>query len=249
MEYFDVYQDKKFIMRNLMEIYVAKISDINEEDLNELCLLIDSEKKCKVEKFINKKDKIRTLIGEILIRTIIIECLKIDNRHIKFNKNQYGKPYLKGYPNFNFNISHSGEYVLCAIDDKPIGIDVEEVKHIEFEDIGKNFFTEKEFQYIANKDSKSKLDRFYEIWTLKESYIKCCGQGLSIALNSFSIEINKYKNIKMISNNENREHTFKLFDIELGYKVAICSLNKEISNNIIRLDQNFLINKYIRFNI
>ncbi len=249
MKYFEVYQDKKFIMENFMEIYVVKILDISEEELDKLCLLIDSEKSYRVKKFINKKDKIRTLIGEILIRTIIIENLKIDNKHIRLSKNPYGKPYLKEYPNFNFNISHSGDYVLCAIDDKPIGVDVEEIKHLEFEEIAKNFFTTREFEYIVNEDSKFQLDRFYELWTLKESYIKCCGQGLSIPLESFSIKINKYKNIKVINNNKNREHTFKLFDIELGYKVAVCSLNKEISNNIIRLDQNYLISKYIEFNL
>lgn len=232
-----------------MEMYAVKISDISEEMLNELCLLIDSEKKSKVEKFVNKKDKIRTLIGEILIRTIIIENLNIDNKYIRFNKNQYGKPYLEEYTNFNFNISHSGDYVLCAVDDKPIGVDVEEKKSIEYEEIAKSFFTAKEFDYIVNGDLKSRLDRFYEIWTLKESYIKCCGQGLSIPLKSFSIEIDKYENIKGISNNEYKEHTFKLFDIELGYKMAVCSLNTEIPNNLIRLEQNCLINKYIEITL
>lgn len=162
-----------------MEIYAVKIYNISEEKLKELCLLIDSEKKYKVEKFVNKKDKIRTVIGEILIRTIIVENLKISNKYIRFNKNQYGKPYLKEYTNFNFNISHSGDYVVCAIDDKPIGIDVEEVKHIDYEEIAKNFFTTKEFEYIVNRHLKFKLNRFYEIWTLKESYIKCCGKGVS----------------------------------------------------------------------
>lgn len=232
-----------------MEIYAVKISDISEEKLNELCLLIDSEKKYKVEKFVNKKDKIRTVIGEILIRTIILKNLESDNKYIRFNKNQYGKPYLKEYPNFNFNISHSGDYVLCAIDDKPIGVDVEEVKYIECEEIAKNFFTKNEFNYIVEQDLKFQLDRFYEIWTLKESYIKCCGQGLSIPLKSFSIEADQYENIKVISNNEYKEPTFKLFDIELGYKVAVCSLNKEISNNVIRLDQSCLISKYIGFSL
>lgn len=46
-----------------MGIYAMKISDISEEKLNELCLLIDLEKKYKVQKFVNKKDKIRTVIG------------------------------------------------------------------------------------------------------------------------------------------------------------------------------------------
>ncbi len=81
-----------------MEIYIVKVSDIGEEKLNKLCLLIDLEKKYKIKKFINKKDKIRTIIGEILIRTIIVQKLKISNKYIEFNKNQYGKPYLKDHP-------------------------------------------------------------------------------------------------------------------------------------------------------
>lgn len=232
-----------------MKIYSVKISDISKEKLNELCLLIDYNRRHKIEKYVNKKDKIMAVIGEILIRTIIVENLKISNKYIRFNKNQYGKPFLEGYPNFCFNISHSGAYVLCGVDDSPIGIDVEEVKHIEYEEIAKFFFPTKEFEYIVNQDLKFKLDRFYEIWTLKESYIKCCGQGLSIPLKSFCVEVDQYKNIKVISNNEYKEHTLKLLDIELGYKVAICSLSREISNNIIRLNQNCLISKYIGFNL
>lgn len=232
-----------------MKIYAVETLDISEDMLNKLYSLTDSKKISKVKKFINKKDKIRTLIGEILIRTVITEDLGIRNDNISFKKNQYGKPYLKDYPNFNFNISHSGDFVVCAIDNNPIGIDIEEVKYMEYEDIAKNFFATNELDYITKNDPYSSLSRFYEIWTLKESYIKCCGQGLSMPLKSFSIEIDKYKNIKVISNNEYKEHIFRIFDIELGYKVAICSFNKEICNNTIRLDQNSLINKYFRFNL
>lgn len=101
-----------------MKIYSVKTSDIKEEKLDNICLSIDSEKRCRIEKFINKKDKIRSLIGEILIRTIIAKGLGIKNRQIAFAKNQYGKPYLKEHPEFDFNMSHSGDFVVCAIDDK-----------------------------------------------------------------------------------------------------------------------------------
>lgn len=230
-----------------MKIYAVKVSDIKEDKLNELCLLVDEEKKNKIKKFINKKDKIRSLIAEILIRTIIIENLKINNKYIKFNKKKHGKPYLENYSNFNFNISHSGEYVLCGIDDKDIGVDVEEIKNINIIEIAQNYFTTKEFEYIINCDVEFQLNRFYEMWTLKESYIKCSGQGLSIPLASFSVEVDKYKNIKVVRNNEYEEHTFKLFDIDLDYKLAVCSLNGKIPNNIMMLDQDELINKYIKF--
>ncbi|WP_291560032.1 MULTISPECIES: 4'-phosphopantetheinyl transferase family protein [unclassified Clostridium] len=232
-----------------MKIYAVKISDMGEEKLYKLCLMVGSEKKYKIEKFINKKDKIRSLIGEVLIRTIIAEELDITNKCLKFERNQYGKLYLKDHPQFNFNISHSEEYVVCAIDNKPIGIDVEMIKHIEYKEIAKSFFTTGEFGYIVNQDLNFQLNKFYEIWTLKESYIKCCGQGLSIPLKSFSIQVDQNENIKVISNNKCKEYKFKILDIEPGYKLAVCSLNKEISSNITIVDQNSLINQYFRFNM
>lgn len=229
-----------------MELYSVRISDISEEKLNELCSLIDSEKKYKIEKLICKKDIIRTLIGDLLIRTKIFETLKLRTKYIRFNKNEYGKPYLEEYPDFNFNISHSGDYVLCAIDDQPIGIDVEEIKHIECKDVVNRFFTINESEYIYNQEFNLDLNRFYEIWTLKESYIKCCGQGLSIPLSSFSVEKDQNNTFKISCNNEYKQHILRIFDIEPGYKAAVCSINKTITNNIITVNQNSLIHKYCR---
>jgi len=234
------------IMRFFMKIYRVKISNITKERIDELCLHISEKKRCRINKYINKKDKIRTLIGEILLRTIIFEELSIINKDITFEKNEYEKPYLKGHPKFNFNISHSADYVVCVIDDKPIGIDIEEVKHIEYKDIASNFFAVSEFNYIVNNNLNIQLSEFYKIWTLKESYVKCCGQGLSIPLKSFSVDVDQYEDIKLNIDNEYKEYTFKIFDIELGYKMAVCSLNKEISTEIIEINQNILIDKYYK---
>jgi 4'-phosphopantetheinyl transferase len=232
-----------------MKIYTVKISDINKKILEGLCLLIDSETRWKIQKFINKRDKIRTLIGEILIRTIIIEQLDIKNKYITFSRNQYGKPYLKGSAEFNFNISHSEDFVVCIISDKPVGIDIEKIKYIEYEKIAKKFFSIDELNYIVKKDSDIELNKFYKIWTLKESYIKCCGQGLYMPLDLFSIDIDEYNNVKVIINKEHKKFIFKIFNnIELGYKMAVCSLNQKIPNSIMRITQNRLINRYLRFN-
>ncbi|NFA43456.1 4'-phosphopantetheinyl transferase superfamily protein [Clostridium botulinum] len=228
-----------------MKIYSVKLLDISEEILDKLCLFVDLEKKDKLKKLSKKKDVSRTLIGEILIRNIINEELCINNRQIKFKKNKYGKPYLREHPQFNFNISHSGDFIICAVDNKPIGIDIEEKKNIDYKKIARKFFTVSEFSYIVNQNLDFQLSKFYEIWTLKESYIKCCGKGLSIPLNSFSVDIDQSNNIKVIANNEYMEYTLKNFNIGSSYKMAICSLNKKIPNNIIIIDQNKLINSWI----
>lgn len=154
---------------------------------------------------------------------------------------------LEGYPKFNFNISHSGDFVVCAIDDENVGIDIEKENYIKFANIAKDYFTISEFNYIVKQDLDDKLSKFYEIWTLKESYIKCCGQDLSIPLKSFSINIDEYGNIKVTINNKHKGHIFKTFKIDSDYKIAICSLNKDISNTIIMINQNNLIYNYYRF--
>ena len=230
-----------------MKIYAVKILSMRNEEINYINSLIGSHKRCKIEKFVNTKDKIRALIGEIIIRTEIIESLFIRNEDITIRENQYGKPYLIKSPEFNFNISHSGDFVVCAIDNKPIGIDIEEVKTIEYKAIAKNLFSVIEFNYIIEKDISMQLSKFYEVWTLKESYIKFCGQGLSIPLKSFSFFIDQCESIRLITSNRYKECTFKKFDIELGYKMAVCSLNKEISTRVTMIDQNDLLNKYYSY--
>lgn len=135
--------------------------------------------------------------------------------------------------------------MLCATDNRPIEVDIEEIKYIEYEEIIKNFFTERECGYILENNLDIQLSKFYEIWTLKERYIKCCEQGLTIPLSSFSIDIDKSKNIRVLIDNKYNEYIFMRFEIESNYKIAVCSLNKEISSNIINIDQNNLINNYL----
>lgn len=232
-----------------MEIYAVKILSINIEMLNKLCLSIDPTRKSRIDKFHDKNDKIRSLIGEILIRTIIIDKFKISNANIQFVRNKFMKPYLNGYPQFNFNISHSGDFVLCAVDNKPIGIDIEKIRPINYSKIIKRFFHTNELNYILNQNPVLQLNHFYEIWTLRESYVKCCGKGLSISLKSFYMKIGNCKNIRVISNFNNTRHIFKIFNIERNYKIAICSTNNNIPNKIETIEQSMLINKYFNLTI
>jgi len=215
-----------------MIIYAAKIWDVYEENLHKLCLPIAAESRQRIARFVHKQDKIRTLIGEILIRMTITEQLGIKNEEIVFAKNSYGKPYLRNDPGFYFNISHSGDFVVAAVDDKPVGIDIEQVEHIDdYRRIAEKYFTESELAYITKNDCDN-LGRFFEIWTAKESYIKCRGKGLSIPLKSFSIEING-GNIQAIPDDEQNQFLFKQLTVDTGYKLTVCSLGGDIPDDMI----------------
>ena len=81
------------------------------------------------------------------------------------------------------NLSHSGEYVALAVGDVPVGIDVEHKSDNDFK-VTKRMFTKRDQDYIFGDMLDSKR-RFRDIWTIKESFLKCLGIGISVPLSSF----------------------------------------------------------------
>ena len=109
----------------------------------------------------------------------------------QFTKNYYGKPTISNASltiPLHFNISHTDKLVVLAVTvDQEIGVDVEYLlrsgKTLE---IASSFFSPSEVQQLLTLPPEKQKDRFFDLWTLKEAYIKACGMGLSISLDHFS---------------------------------------------------------------
>lgn len=129
------------------------------------------------------------------------ECLSNDNS-LEICVDENGKPYFKDYPDFYFNISHSGDLIAVAFSSSSVGVDIEKLKDANFK-IAERRFTDKEKQFIKNN-----LDFFY-VWTRKEAYLKRTGKGLRQSLSTFGVL------------DENTIKTFKADD----YIVSVCGDN------------------------
>ncbi|WP_157729153.1 4'-phosphopantetheinyl transferase family protein [Bacillus atrophaeus] len=93
-------------------------------------------------------------MGEILARYAISKLKGYSFKELTFTTNYYGKPFLESYENdCYFNISHSGEWVVCAIDKGHIGINIERIAPIKL-DIAKRFFTDEEYQDLKKKTAR-----------------------------------------------------------------------------------------------
>lgn len=175
----------------MLELYMVDIREsILPEQYKEWLLKISVEQRMRVEKFRYVEDAKRTLYGDILIRYLIGQKLNLKNTNIQIQRNAYGKPFLKGYPIFHYNISHSGKWVICALSRYPVGVDIEQIKSIDLE-IAKRYFTRGEYVSILNIPEIRRSNAFFRIWTAKESYVKYAGKGLSIPLNSFAVSLEK----------------------------------------------------------
>ena len=101
-------------------------------------------------------------------------------------KEQNGKPYLHGYPEIHFNISHSGEYAVCAAAGIPVGIDIQVRQPVR----GKRLLerTMNAGEQEAVRDAEDSEMAFAVFWAQKESYLKWSGEGITRNLSELSME-------------------------------------------------------------
>jgi 4'-phosphopantetheinyl transferase len=167
---------------------VAVPDDIPSSYMNSLLMVVADERKNKISRYLRQADAYRSLLGELLTRFAVIRHTSLSNERISFTFNSYGKPFLQEDPEFRFNISHSGGWVvlICDRGSGQLGIDVEQIAPIDMK-VAERFFSKGEYEGLMLKPEEKRLEHFYCLWTLKESYIKALGKGLAIPLDSFSL--------------------------------------------------------------
>lgn len=205
----------------MSQLYAVRIKfDMPNQLFEKLLVKVSQERQKQIKKFAFRADAFRSLFAELLLRRILRNEYGISNNQIQFEYNSFGKPFVKGIQSFYFNLSHSGRWVVCAIDYRPVGVDIEQIKLIDLQ-IAHRFFSKLENQDFNKRDAKDKLDYFYEIWVLKESYIKMIGKGLHLPLDSFSCRVMEDR-IVFHTLNEHPPVYFKKYDIDQDYKLAVC---------------------------
>ena len=202
-----------------MEIYYTTIkAEISRNKIDYYLSLVSEESRAKFKRFHFIEDSLRSLYGELLIRRAAAKSCGCSEKELRIGRSEHGKPFLYDCK-MEFNISHGGDFVVCAVAEQPVGVDVEPVRDIDL-GIARRFFHPSECELImGSEDSRS---RFFDLWTLKESYVKWLGKGLSQPLNSFCFDISGER-ISLIGSRGMQENlSFKIFEFS-GCKCAVCT--------------------------
>jgi 4'-phosphopantetheinyl transferase len=165
-------------------IYYSYIDDtIHDKLLDKYLKKFTIDYQNKVLRFRRWEDAQLSLLGRLLLDYRMNELnKKFSDDQLKYS--EYHKPFFID-SDLKFNISHSGNIVVCAMSEEyEVGIDIELMNDIEIESF-KSQMTICEWQKINAK--KDKISAFYEYWTQKEAVVKAYGKGLSIPLKSFEI--------------------------------------------------------------
>ena len=97
-----------------------------------------------------------------------------------------GKPSLQAYPQLPFNLSHANGICVSAVGSFPMGVDVEPIRPLRPKVI-RRICTEEERQLIAQASNPD--EAFFRIWTLKESYVKAIGIGVSYPMQTIALHL------------------------------------------------------------
>ncbi len=162
--------------------------------------LLTEEEQNKKQRFHFQKHQHQYLITRALIRSILSRYIALEPHTWQFKKNKYGRPeVITDILPLRFNLSHTDDLIICGVMlEKDIGVDVEGINRKNAtKDIATRFFSTQE---VIDLFSKPNSRNFFDYWTLKESYIKARGMGLSLPLHKFTFYI--ADNIKISFNSD-----------------------------------------------
>ena len=137
-------------------------------------------------------DRRRFVGSRVALRRILAGCLAVAPREITFRAAPSGKPRLDPASHgstLRFNVSHSGDLALVAVSrGVEVGVDVELRRpQPDLEALAARYFSPCERAAIAALRPTHRLAAFFDYWTLKEAYLKACGDGLNRRLDAFDV--------------------------------------------------------------
>ncbi|HLY69272.1 MAG TPA: 4'-phosphopantetheinyl transferase superfamily protein [Puia sp.] len=168
---------------------IWKISISAGEKLSDFFLQVcNKEERAKASRYHNEKDRLRYIFGRGALRILSGKYLNKSPGTIQFVAGAHKKPVLNKNSGggLHFNISHSGDFVLIAISNSEVGVDIEKINaDFSYREILETNFSKEEIELIIH--SKNPVESFYLLWTRKESLVKAMAKGLIDDLNSISV--------------------------------------------------------------
>ncbi len=115
------------------------------------------------------EDQARSLCAGLALDACL-RTVGLRERDVTVKTDEHGKPFFADHPEWYFSLSHSGEWAVCALDDAPIGVDLEQHRLLNTQRLAARYL---------GITTPLTSNEFFSHWTRKESYLKAVGVGLS----------------------------------------------------------------------
>lgn len=194
----------------MIKLFCTTINNLNANHI-----LADWQHK-KAAFYHRKEDYFRSIASSLLMNAVMFDGSPAPVPSFGI----YGKPYFKGLP--EFNISHAGDFVVLAVAELPVGIDIEKKVKEDYLTLGKTFLCD--YEYNLLNESAHPCSLFFELWTRKESYLKMTGMGFQQDPKSFCVL------------HDSPDYHFYTWEFYPCYAMAVCSPDSLCTKNVTLLN-------------
>lgn len=184
---------------------------------------IGSSRRQKVLSFVRAEDRKRCL-GAGLLLARILPLYGENPEAVVYGA--AGKPEAQ---RVHFNLSHSGDLVICAVGEKAVGCDIEKITE-EPKGVAERFFHPAEAAYLGTFQGQARTEMFYRLWTWKESYVKMTGEGMFLPLQDFAV-LPADGQIRVRRGGRVLACHMKEYSVP-GYQVSVCAEEETFSDGV-----------------
>ena len=178
-------------------VWFTDVNSVRDVDLlAEYESWLSDEERKRHQSFHFERDRHLYLVAHALLRSSLSRHVDAQPADWTFTSEEFDRPEIAGDKphgdRIRFNLTHTNGLAACVIArNVDVGIDVECLdRQVDMDSIASRYFSYHEVQQLAKLSGVERKTRFIELWTLKESYVKACGDGLSIPLSSFHFQRN-----------------------------------------------------------
>ena len=208
----------------MIHTYYADIRCLENETLfREKVKQLSPYRQQKIAILRNDRDRNRSL-GAGLLLDHGLAVYGLQERSVEYDIGQWGKPALKYHPEICFSLSYSGDYAICTIGDRPVGNDIEHVREGRLK-VANRFFAEEELAWLYEAETEEeRTGRMFRLWTMKESFLKVIGRGMSLSLKDFVIRMDEESGRARVRHSFDAKYYYMREYGEIdGYCTAVCA--------------------------
>jgi 4'-phosphopantetheinyl transferase len=164
-------------------------TDLPAQSIAALEPMLPADERERFVQYRMPKKRSEAVIARALLRGRLSHFLKISPQQVPLAVNPHGKPHLPD-DTIHFNLSHTAGYVLLAVSDHELGVDIESPRdNLAHEDLARRFFTPAEHAALIALPQADRALAFFRCWTRKEALLKAVGRGIAAGLDTFAVPV------------------------------------------------------------
>jgi len=186
--------------------------DLSSSSSRRLEAVLDADELNRAERFYSDLERERFIACRGMLRMILGRYLGVEPIALRFQYGLRGKPSLSerlGDSNIQFSLAHSGGWVIYGLTlDRNIGVDLERIAPFgELDQFVDRFYSVGEKAAVHASWGNDRYEVFFKIWTMKEAYLKACGEGLvRLKVNDVSFGQEKPRTVRLMGDGNTREN-------------------------------------------